>query len=550
MTDQYVLAESYDTTDRQTVDWSVAATKNLRVTDTNNTNYSANSVVFDLATVSNSGKFVSLAESVVTFPVQIKVTRANGANPIEANKFLCSLKSDHAIVDGISASLSNMPVIGYQKMNPAAVAYSLATDWSQDDYNRATQWGMAWEDGRAFTYNDANSCYGTRGCSSTSVAAFDPSATDVASYIEGLEKAKPNAGRKRRCEAIRYGPDADLEKLRTLADTALARQSYMAVNSATEQTFYINVRCSLAHLDPFFKTAPMSKNGLWRIEFFLNIASMTVVLEGGATALGATAKDKTYKTVAVTTSNGYNPLQLGSLAANDGIGPMVAGDLSMQVDMKIGHGYYSTCFMDIKLIELSPAAESAYLKDAVKTWNYDKRMYQKLPPVEAGKTANNVLLSAGTSRARKLVILPYYMNGDDKESPSDLLSPFNSFAAQTLSGPLCTVTDFNILVSGQPLYQQNLTMQTQFFDEFKKWTLNNGVDSADINSCMIDLDQYGSAYGAIVCDLTKHAESEDDLSKSYSIDFRNNTTKTCGYITMLISEATISQNVETGQIVL
>jgi hypothetical protein len=229
---------------------------------------------------------------------------------------------DHAIVDGISASLSNMPVIGYQKMNPAAVAYSLATDWSQDDYNRATQWGMAWEDGRAFTYNDANSCYGTKGCSSTSVAAFDPSATDVASYIQKLEKVKPNEGRKRRCEAIRYGPDANLEKLKKLEDAALARQSYMAVNSATEQTFYINVRCSLAHLDPFFKTAPMSKNGLWRIEFFLNIASMTVVLEGGATALGATAKDKTYKTVAVTTSNGYNPLQLGSLAANDGIGPM------------------------------------------------------------------------------------------------------------------------------------------------------------------------------------------------------------------------------------
>jgi hypothetical protein len=265
MTDQYVLAESYDTADSVTVDWSVAARRNLRVTDTNNTNYSSNSVVFDLATVSDSGKFVSLAESVVTFPIQIKVTRANGVGAIEANKFLCSLKSDHCIVDGISASLSNMPVIGYQKMNPARVSYSLATDWSQDDYNRATQWGMAWEDGRAFTYNDANSAYGTKGCSSTSVAAFDPAATDVGEYIAGQAAAKPNMGRKRRCEAIRYGPDSELAKLKTVVNTALERQSYMAVNSATEQTFYINVRCSLAHLDPFFKQAPMSKNGLWRI---------------------------------------------------------------------------------------------------------------------------------------------------------------------------------------------------------------------------------------------------------------------------------------------
>ncbi len=548
MTDQFVIAESYDTANRETVDWSVSQRRNLRVTDNNNGSYSANSVVFDLATVSNSGKFVSLAESVVCFPVTITVTRPNGSNPVEANKFLAGLKSNHCIVDGISASLSNMPVIGYQKMNPARVAYSLATEWTQDDYARATQWGMAWEDGRAFKYNATNSAYGLKGCSSTSVAGFEPTATDIDEYIAGLEKVKPNQGRKRRQEAMRYGPDTELEALKGIANSKDERQSYMSVNTATSQVFNIDVRVSLAHLDPFFRNAPISKNGLWRIEFYLNIASMTVVLEGGATALGATAKNKKYKTIAVTTSQGYNPLQLGSLATNDCVGAMAVGDLSMSVEMKIGNTGQASCYMDIALLDMSPEAESAYLKESVKTFNYDKCMYQKIQNVTAGNTSN-VLLSAGTSRARRLVILPYYMNDNTDASLSDILSPFNSFGAQTLSSPLCSVTDFNILVSGLPLYQTALKFQHQFYDEFKRWTLNNGVDTADINSCMVDLDQYASQYGAIVCDLTKHAESEDDLSKSYSVEFKNNTNLTCSYICMLFYEATISQNVETGQIV-
>jgi hypothetical protein len=90
---------------------------------------------------------------------------------------------------------------------------------------------------------------------------------------------------------------------------------------------------------------------------------MSIVLEGGATSLGANAKLKKYKTITTTTSQGYNPLQLGSLAANDCIGPMDVADLSMEVAMTVGHGYYSACFMDIALLELSPKAESAYLKE-------------------------------------------------------------------------------------------------------------------------------------------------------------------------------------------
>jgi len=550
MTDQFILQDSYDVQEREVVDWSVTQKRFMRVQDTANSgSYPGSNVVFDLSTVSNSGKFLSLADSTVTFPVNIEVTRPDGSAPVKANRFLACLKNNHAIVDSISATLSNMPVIQSQKMNPARVAYSLATNWSQDDYARAGRFGIAWEDGTKHKINATNTCFGTKGVSNTSVLDYSASADDMAKYMAGVDEAHGNKGRKARCESVRY-PDAKLQTYKTDSASMIERQSFM-VNEATKQVFHINVTCSLAHLDDFFKRAPMSRNGLWRIEFFLNLASMNIVIDGGESVVGAgTAIDKTYKSVETTTSNGFNPISLGALQAGDGTGPMEASDKSMVVKMAIGNDMYPTgCHMDLALYDLAPFAQKAYLAEPVKTWEYEKCLYQHVGSVPKNGF-KNLLLSNGTSRARKLVILPYYVNGDTKESPSDLLSPFSSFGSSTLSGLNCTITDFQVTCSGQPLFQTPLKENAlEYYDRFKQWTLNNGHDSAEINSSAVSLEQYKSLYGAIVIDLTKHDQSEDDLSKSYAIEFRNNTEQVCSYLTMIYYSATISQNVESGIII-
>ena len=274
------------------------------------------------------------------------------------------------------------------------------------------------------------------------------------------------------------------------------------------------------------------------MEFFINTGKFKVDM----------AAKKYDGLTSMSTSYGFNPIQIGDATAwgSDGA-------TSIEVDMAIKNDALKACVIDIPMYELSPTAESSYLSDAVKTFNYNKVLYQKLGVIASDQPTGNLLISSGTSRARKLVMLPCYeyVSVAGNIATSDMLSPNSSFGSGFLSSPFAHVSDFNVIVSGIPLYNTNLNTPVEFFNEFKRETLNNGVDTAVLNASKVDLDQYKTQYGAIVVDLTQNSkEKDDDLSKSYSVTFTNPTKLSCSYLCYLYYEATVSVNAETGQIVL
>ena len=505
----YVLQNSFDVANVPSHDFSIQQRRTLSVTDNNNKNYNANSILFDLATVSNSNLYPSFREAVLEIPLKIEIdTPAGTATYNEARKLIAGLKNGCPLIDGFNVYLSNMPVVGYQRMNVGKVAYELATNWSSDDYVRSKEWGITFEDGTKWDYDAAASVGAT-----PARVASNSQAKDRYDYVN-------SAG----------------DKTAVFRDAAVVTKQRVDTfeYTSTKSTINIIAKVSLGHLDDYFRKCPLTKNSLYRMEFFVNTSSFAIVT--------ATATDKYDTLSSMTTSFGFNPIEVSPYTTWNGADASGRLITSLMVKASIGHTI-TACELVIPMYELSPEAESSYLSDAVKTFNYDKVLFQKLNSVASTVATGNLLISSGTSRARKLVILPFYDN--------DLTNPFTSFGSGFLSSPFATVSDFNVLVSGIPLFNTNLNTPVEFFKEFKRETLNNGVDDAVLNSSMVDLSQYKSQYGAIVVDLTMNSkEKDDDLSKSYSVTFTNPMILPCSYLCYLYYEATVSINAETGQIVL
>ena len=552
MTEAYITEQSFTADKRKPEQFNVENRRTMRVTDNNNLNYASDSVNFDLATISNSGKFVSLGETEVVFPLEVTVDSPLGT-VITDNQFMVCMKSNPALVNSISTTLAGMPVITAQRYNAARVAIHFAETWDKSDWDRGDRHGIFWEGGNDGVHiNTGASAHGLLGVSTTSVSNFDPKATDTPSHIIGQRKSRPNLGRKARCEQVRDGADTELDTIKEGTTELAEGKSLLSTQTATKQIFQINVVVKLGELDDFYDKSVLSKNSLWTLEFNLNIASMKMVIAGttttgDVTALGADADAKKYVSCATTCSSGFNPLSVGSLAIHDGFHALHNNQVELNISMSIGNTYLKSCVMDVAMYDLSPKYKDLYLAQPIKSFSYMKVISHNFPAIGAGDplVAN---LSNGQARARKICIVPYAMNSNNSTAPPDLLSPFCSVGAQALSGFRCTVSNYQVLVNGQPLYQRALTRTHQFYDEYKKYTTNNGVSSSPLNSG-ISFEDYETSYGVITSDLTKIPENNDNLASSYTVELRNNTLKPCGYLMFLYYDAVISHNVETGELI-
>ena len=100
------------------------------------------------------------------------------------------------------------------------------------------------------------------------------------------------------------------------------------------------------------------------------------------------------------------------------------------------------------------------------------------------------------------------------------------------------------------VYPQPLTRGVEFYHNFKADSLNGGIDHAQINTSLISQAQYEACGGAIVVDLSNHDASEDDMSKSITIEYEYGNTKPCELFCYTYYEKEISIDCEQGRLVL
>lgn len=543
--DEYVLQESNDLSGDNTFD--IINRRSLTVYDSNLGSYSTGEILWDLSTIANSGSYIDWKNTFMQIPVALQVTH-NFAKP-DPNYYdalSVSLKNGNfAMLHSMSLNLSNQQVINLQPNIHARISYEIVNSMSKDDMERAIQFGYAWEEGDTFFYNDIADAAGV----GNSVISVKPQDGLFGTY-------KQNTGRLRRLRSVLDSVSNEVTDMLDPSVLMKRNVSYVAERSDTRTTILLNCKIPLDIVHDYFKKCPLAKNSLYSMSVHINAPCTVQCTVQGLEPDAIDPDSKKYSmNPTISTPNNFCPLQLSSLEYEDGCSPTDENTTLITADLTIVNaktGGFSTpmksCSLVVSVVDLAATAQQAYLSNKIKEFSFDEVIVHRISKVSPGESVNQIITN-NISRVRKFVMMPY-LAGVAGSIPSALLNPFDSFGSGYLSSPFSSVVDFNVYVSGIPIFHNNLNTTAQFYNEFKSLTTNGGVSSAYQNSCLVSEDQYATQYGAIVADLSRHRESEDSLSKNISCQFQNNNENDMGYLIFVYYEKSIKVDAELGNIVL
>jgi hypothetical protein len=129
-------------------------------------------------------------------------------------------------------------------------------------------------------------------------------------------------------------------------------------------------------------------------------------------------------------------------------------------------------------------------------------------------------LTNSIARGRRLVGVPQISSAFNSVGTAGTTAPANSpFSTCPNTTSDSAITNYNILVSGANLYQQNLNYSVEhFIQELRKTESLNGGMSVGMSSGLISQLDYESGYRFLVSDLSRcPSEASDNVSKSIQV---------------------------------
>jgi hypothetical protein len=139
--------------------------------------------------------------------------------------------------------------------------------------------------------------------------------------------------------------------------------------------------------------------------------------------------------------------------------------------------------------------------------------------IGAGANFNQILTNS-IARGRRLIGVPMIAAAYNYAGSAGTIAPMNSpFTSSPNTTSSTAITNFNVLLSGSNLYQQNLNYNVEnFIQELRKTNSVNGGMSLGMSSGLINQLEYESGYRFIVSDLSRcPSEASDNISKSIQV---------------------------------
>ena len=221
--------------------------------------------------------------------------------------------------------------------------------------------------------------------------------------------------------------------------------------------------------------------------------------------------------------------------------------------------FYATVY------DASPAYEERILQTMpVKQVYYDDILSFEIKGVNAGENVSRIL-SNGISKARYMIIQPLLsatMNGSatiagqttftaGHTMNSPMNSPFSSAPATCVPYGGGGLSNFNVLISGSNLYQSNINFGwEEFLTQMRGSNSVNGGQSVGLSSGLISQSDWENGYGFVYVDLARKVSmASDEVSRSYQVQFTNNTNVQCDYIVIIGYERQLGISLATGSLV-
>jgi hypothetical protein len=165
-------------------------------------------------------------------------------------------------------------------------------------------------------------------------------------------------------------------------------------------------------------------------------------------------------------------------------------------------------------------------------------------------TMINQEITTGLSRVNKLDIFPFInreANGTLKLPPMN--SPFTSEPATC--SPYTSVINYNVFVSGKPIYEQNQAYSFEnFLHEVRPVNSIDGGLSKGLSSGLINFSDWTRGYGMIITNLSRTTEADSFLTRSIRVQLTNNSKWDLDFYCLLLYDRELKINVESGAIVL
>lgn len=540
----------------------------LSLLDNQNGSYSGNQSVIDTSQLSNSNRFMSYANAYLQIPMVMTMTAdavGAGFSPATAATsadYVCGLKNWYgSIIHSIQAEWNGVTIIQQTNFQGLYNTFKLMTTLSFNDIlAQGSEIGFYPDDALAFAFDTGPSFDGAGTCFTRNSMTVPVVSGVFSTYNSG------NVGFFKRQQFINYDPAGDsapgaepFSNLLTGAACTTAWKSYIfnKVNGGAGARgviqWAINGIVRLKHLHHLFEKMPLLKGVYLKITLQLNNSSVVISSDGAATpALN----------VVSTSSNvgGVSCIQIASGAAGQGSAGALGINNNFTVSLSVGAtpllssqvavaGVQNSPLgrnitLNVPSFVFAPAFESAYLASQVKTIQYEDIYQYQVLNVAAGAQFNN-LITNGISDISKVLVLPYFTTAANS-GVNPLYSPFDA-AGTGVTSPLCLLTNFQVVVSGQnALYNTQKYSYQQFIEQLAGCNSINGDQTDGLTSSLISHLDFETAFNYYYVDVSRMLEIEKSVPKSVSIQGQNLSAKAIDLIVFIAYKQQLKVDVLSG----
>ena len=537
--------------------------------DSNNSSYANGQIVFDCASLANSGKFIDWSQSYLTIPLVLDVNLSAVTTAAVENVFAASLKNGyHQLINSLSVEITNNSVVNLTNFSNIKINYDLLSTCSrEDELNFLPSMNFVKDTAESLIYRKDANAMGYGECNNTIAQSLF---TPVSGW--GKTSFTQNQGRLQRMVSTSFDPSTALNAVAanytSQTATSLAVKNY-ATQNTTDMVYYILATIPLKVIHDIFKKLPLTKGMYARIIVNTNCnCSATLVTKADGTVFASHTSS---------TQNGVLPFMISpvSIAGTGGSGLAIVNTAATTITAAMNIAKVSTFSHAISqariyacLYEMSPLYEEKYFQMVpTKKILYNDILQFFSQGIAPGGQVNQIL-SSGISRPRALLGVPFLSaqtngtadirtntfaagsNVTGTSTFSTMASAFSSSPATCC--PYHTASNFNVLVSGVALYQSNYQYKFEhWLQEIRGSNSVNGGISLAMSSGLLSQTDYENGYGYIYADLSRRTgQASDDISRSIQVQLTNTSSCYVDYVWFVIYEREIMISTSTGALVI
>jgi len=535
----------------------------LNILDNMNQNYNSNQSVVDTSQLANSNKYLSYREAYFLMPMLLTLSTPDGtfapATAGTSSDYAIGLKNWFgSIIHSFTLDYNGTTIIQQTPYINMWNAFKLMTSLSWDDViTQGSTIGFYPDDPLAFLYYANASTSGIGVVNNGNAPGNAVEQVNISNAFNVYEAGRGNVGYIRRQQYINFdldGANGDSTYSTLFPQLACNNlwKSYIIKkqNNATGGLLEIAITATiyLKQIHSFFSMCPLLKGVFMKMTMNLNNTSVQVGVTGTAVAVPVT----TAQTL-ISTSNpvgGVCPILLASGAVANGgfnmcaitatgalatytatlsVGAKCLNSSVRQVGGYIDSPLAQSVYLYVPAYTFNPVFEQAYLSSPVKQIKYtDVYQYQVLN-ISANNGQFNNLLTNGIANIKSVLIIPFYSaTGGATQLPAGVpvyQSPFDPAGCGPTS-PLCLLTNFNVVVSGQnAIYNTERYSFEQFNNQLYGQNAVNGGMTDGLTSSLINSLGFEMEYCYYYVNVSRMLPVEESVPKSVQIIGTNNTGK-------------------------